>query len=593
MCFWRVRLILLIFLACAPGYSVVRYTVTLADPARHLVQVSMEIPAGHETHELQLPAWNALYQVRDFAQFMDSISARDRSGRPLPLTQLNKSRWLLRDSLNGARIEYEMFRDDPDPFGTQLSSHHAFFNLAQVLIYSDDSRGEPAEVEFRNVPPGWRIGTALAQHGNAFAAKNYDELVDSPVEIGTFAEKDFDGRCGKYRLIADAPDTNAVFPKIVPPIQRIVDAASEWMNDCPFQTYTFILHFSDTPNSGGMEHAYSSAITVPLGNLQNDLESFTALTAHEFFHLWDVKRIRPQSLEPVDYTKENYTTALWFSEGVDTTAADAIRLRAGLVDEQHYLDHLSQSITELENRPAHLTQSAEQSSMDAWLEKYSYYDLPERSISYYNKGELLGVLLDLKLRAATHGRESLQSLFRWMNEYYAKQGKFFADSDAVRQAVEQLTGTDFREFFSQYVSGVQEIPWNSFFATVGLKVGSIDARFTHHGFHATQKADQPPVVLRVQPGSEAERAGLKPDDVLIAINGMAVARNFEQQVDALGPGAILKLRIRRDGVPQDIQWKLDARKVTIYRLEDVPSITPEQKAERRAWLFGNAGASTQ
>jgi predicted metalloprotease with PDZ domain len=593
MRFRHVRLILLIFAACAPGYAGVRYTITLADPARHLMQVSMEIPAGHEMHELQLPLWNALYQVRDFVQFMDNISAKDRSGHPLPLTQVNKSRWLVRGALNGAVIEYEMYRDDPDPFGTQLNSRHAFFNLAQVLLYADNARGEPAEVEFRSGPASWKIATALAQHGNAFTARNYDELVDSPVEIGTFAEKDFDGRCGKYRVIADAPDPSAVFPKIVPPIQRVVNAASEWMDDCPFQTYTFIFHFSENPNSGGMEHAYSSAITVPLANLQNDIESFTALTAHEFFHLWNVKRIRPQSLEPVDYTRENYTTALWFSEGVDTTAADAIRLRAGLVDEQHYLDHLSQAITELENRPAHLAQSAEQSSMDAWLEKYPYYGLPERSISYYNKGELLGVLLDLKMRAATHGRQSLQTLFRSMNEHYSKHGKFFADSDSVREAAEQLTGADFREFFSKYVSGVEEIPWNEFFAIVGLKVGSIEARFTHRGFNATQKFDQPPVVVRVQPGSEAERAGLKADDVLISINGTAAARDFEQEIDALGPGTILKLRIRRDGVLQDIQWKLDARKVTIYRLEDVPSITPEQKADRKAWLFGNAGASRQ
>jgi predicted metalloprotease with PDZ domain len=591
--FWRAWLILLIVGARTPVHAVVRYTVTLADPARHLVQVSMEIPAGQETHELQLPVWNALYQVRDFVQFMDSIAAKDLSGQTLPLQQVNKSRWLLRGASKGAKIDYEMFSDDPGPFGAQLNSHHAFFNLAQILIYADDPRGEPAAVEFRNVPAEWKIATALAQRGTTFAAKNYDELVDSPIEIGTFAEKDFDGRCGRYRVIADAADPHAILAKIIPPIERIVDTATAWMNDCPFQTYTFIYHFSDSSNSGGMEHAYSTAITQPLGNVQNDLESFTAVTAHEFFHLWDVKRIRPQSLEPVDYTKENYTTALWFSEGVDTTAADHIRLRAGLLDEAHYLDRLSQAITELENQPAHLTQSAEQSSTDAWLEKYPHYGLPERSISYYNKGDLLGVLLDLKLREATHGRESLQTLFRWMNEHHAKRGKFFADSDGVRDAAEKLTGGDFREFFSDYVSGVQEIPWNSFFASVGLKVASAEATFTHRGFDAVQKFDQSPIVMRVEPGSEAERAGLKPDDILVSINGTAAGRNFEQQIDGLGPGATLQLRIRRDGVPQELQWKLDARKVRIYHLEDVPSITPEQSAARKAWLFGDAGASTQ
>lgn len=581
-------LIVLLSLGKTLVFATVRYTVTLADPARHLVQVSMEIPAGHDSHELQLPVWNALYQIRDFAQFMNNIVAKDLSGRTLPLLQRNKSRWELREAGKGARIEYQMFSDDPDPFGAQLNSHHAFFNLAQILMYTDYSRGEAAEVEFRSLPAGWKIATSLAQHGTTFAATNYDELVDSPVEISAFSEKDFNGRCGKYRIIVDAPAAHAIFPKIMPPIERIVDAAAAWMNDCPFQSYTFIYHFADSPNSGGMEHAYSTAITIPIQRIQNDLDSFGAVTAHEFFHLWDVKRIRPQSLEPVDYTKEDYTTALWFSEGVDSAAADYVRLKAGLLDEQHYLDHLSQAITELQNRPAHLTQSAEQSSLDAWLEKYQYFGLPERSISYYNKGELLGVLLDLKMRQATQGRESLQTLFRWMNERYAKQGKFFNDSDGVREAAEKLTGADFGEFFTDYVGGVQEIPWNSFFESVGLKVGIVEATLTHRGFAAVQKFDQPPTVVRVEPGSAAERAGLKPEDTLLSINGTTAGRDFEQKIEALGPGASLRLRVRRDGVPYDLQWKLEAQKMNIYRLEDLPSISPEQRAARKAWLFGDA-----
>jgi predicted metalloprotease with PDZ domain len=582
-----------LWLGEAAGFATVRYRVTLADPARHLVQISMEIPAGRDTHELQLPVWNALYQIRDFVQFMNNVGAKDLSGRQLPLLQQNKSRWELREAGNGARIEYQMFSDDPDPFGAQVNSHHAFFNLAQILMYADDSRGEATEVEFRNMPAGWKIATSLAQQGTMFAATNYDELVDSPVEISAFSEKDFNGRCGRYRVVVDAPAAHAIFPKIMPPIERIVNTASLWMNDCPFQSYTFIYHFSDSPNSGGMEHAYSTAITIPIGNLRKDTEAFTAITTHEFFHLWDVKRIRPQSLEPVDYTKEDYTTALWFSEGVDSAAADLIRLRAGLLDEQGYLDRLSQAITELQNRPAHLTQSAEQSSLDAWLEKYPYFGLPERSISYYNKGELLGVLLDLKMRQATRGRESLQTLFRWMNEHYAKQGKVFDDSNGVRESAERLTNADFREFFAEYVSGVQEIPWNSFFEDVGLRVGVVEATLTHRGFDAVQKFDQPPTVVRVEPGSAAERAGLKSGDTLLSINSRAVSRNFEQQIEALGPSASLQLRIRRDGVPYDLQWKLEAQKMKIYHVEDLPSISREQRAERKAWLFGDASTPSQ
>lgn len=573
--------------ACTQVHATVRYTVTLADPVRHLIEVSMEIPPGRESHDLQLPVWNALYQVRDFAQYMDSIRATDVSGNPLPLTQLNKSRWRLTGAERGARIDYQMFSNDPGPYGAEFNQQHAFFNLAEILLYTDDTRGDESEIQFRNLPAGWKTATSLSQEGPFYQAKNYDTLVDAPVEIGTFAENDFSGDCGRYRVIVDVANAASILAKIVPSLQRIVNSATAWMNDCPFQTYTFIYHFGSSPSTGGMEHAFSTAITLPTSDV-DDFDRLTSVTAHEFFHLWNVKRIRPQSLEPVDYTREDYTDVLWFSEGVDTTAADSIRLHAGLLDETRYLDRLSQAITELEDRPAHLTQSAEQSSIDAWLEKYPYYGLPERSISYYNKGELLGVVLDLKIRELTHGKESLQSLFRWLNEHYAKQGTFFGDSDGVRNAVERITGADFREFFSDYVAGVREIPWNLFFSYVGLKTSTIDAELAQPGFEAVQEFNHPPIVVTVQPGSSAEQAGLKPDDELVSINGLAAGRDFERQIEAIGPAGVLQLRVRRNGAPLDFQWKLGARRVKVYRLQDLPSLTSEQKTARRQWLYGSS-----
>jgi predicted metalloprotease with PDZ domain len=590
----RLAWCVILLLSASPSIqATVRYTVTLTDPVRHIVEVSMEVPAGRDAQELQLPVWNALYQIRDFVQFMDSIKAADLNGNPLPLAQLNKGRWRLTGAATGARIEYRMFSDDPGPYGSELTPEHAFFNLAEILLYADDTRADEHQVAFDNVPTGWNIVTSLSQRHSEYLAKSYDDLVDAPVEIGKFGERDFTGTCGKYRVIVDAANAPSILSKIIPPIQKIVNSATSWMDDCPFQVYTFIYHFSDTPNGGGMEHAYSTAITLDPGDLEGDLERFTSMTAHEFFHLWNVKRIRPQALEPADYTRENYTNALWFSEGVDTTAADSVRLHAGIVDEASYLDHLSQAITELENRPAHLTQSAEQSSLDAWLEKYPYFAIPERSISYYNKGELLGVLLDLKIKAATHGKDSLQTLFRWMNEHYAKVDQFFPDSAGVLDAAEKLTGTNFHEFFSDYVSGVREIPWDTFFVTVGLHVTSVDVSFAHRGFKAVKTFDRRPTVVRVEPGSEAEKAGLKADDEILSINGIAAGRNFEQQIEALGPGATLQLQIRRDGAPKELHWKLGSRKVKIYRVENLPSVTPEQTAERKSWLFGDTTSNVQ
>ncbi len=584
---------ILLEVACGVLHATVRYAVTLADPVRHVLQLSMEIPAGRDSRELQLPVWNALYQVRDFSQFVTNIHAADFAGHPLALVQLNKSRWKLTGAKNGARVEYEMFAGDPGPFGAELNRTHAFFNLAEILLYSDDTRGDAWQVEFRNVPAGWKVATSLDQDGSVFQAKNYDELVDAPVEIGAFQEQGFKGDCGNYRVVVDSAAAATILTKIVPAIEKIVNAATAWMDDCPFRSYTFLYHFSDAPNNGGMEHAYSTAITMPATSIESDLDSFTAVTAHEFFHLWDVKRIRPQSLEPVDYTRENYTSALWFSEGVDSAAADLIRLKAGLLDESGYLSRVAQRVGELQARPAHLTQSVEQSSLDAWLEKYSYYGVPDRSISYYDKGELLGVLLDLKLREATQGKQSLQTLFRWMNGHYSKQGRFFPDSDGVCDAAEKLSGADFREFFADYVSGVHEIPWNTFFAPVGLHVVTEVMTYADPGFYAVQKFNRPPAIVRVQPGGAAEQAGVKPDDEIVSINGAPAGQDFGQQIDKVGAGALLHMRIRRNGEPLELQWTLGERRITVYRLEDVPAITPQQRAARRGWLSGSAGKSTR
>ena len=590
----RRRMLAAALLFCALGSRAalpagrIRYIVSLRDPQKHLVEITVEIPPGKADRELQLPVWNALYQVRDFSEYMDSIRAADLNQRPLTLVEVNPSRWRISGAENGARVRYEMFSDDPGPYGAQLDSRHAFFNLAEILCYVEGERASPQEVRFEGVPAGWKIATSLEREGSVYTATNYNRLVDSPVEISGFAEQDFDGACGKYEVIVDADGAEDILRKIVPSIRRIVAVETAWMNDCPFDRYLFIFHFPESPGGGGMEHAFGTAITLPIREISERPDLFESVTAHEFFHLWNVKRIRPQSLEPIDYTRENYTPALWFSEGVDSTVAGYVRLRAGLVDERHYLDQLGDQITELESRPAHLTQSAEQSSLDAWLEKYPYYTRPARSISYYNKGELLGVLLDLEIRKATDDGRSLQDLFRSMNEGYAKQGKFFADSQGVREAAETLAHSDLGAFFRKYVSGVDEIPWDDFFGRVGLRVASTDVVVADPGFQVVRNFDRAPAVVEVEPGSGAERAGLKPGDLITEVNGEPAGRNLT--VTRLAPGSSLKLRVFRGGRAYDLEWALGRAKQQVFRLEDSPAISADERARRARWLFGTTPA---
>jgi predicted metalloprotease with PDZ domain len=584
------RVLILFALGALRAYAATDYTIILANAEQHLVKVRLSVGEGNAQRELQLPVWNALYQIRDFAKYVNWIHAKDRAGRPLPLRQLNISRWQVGGAQDGAIVEYEMFVDSSGPFGAQFSSHHAFFNLAQVLIYPVDARDQPMTISFSMVPKEWHTATPLGVlHDGRFTALDYDRLVDSPVEIGTFQESDFDEDGAHYRVIVDAEAGVYQMDKIVGMLRKIVGSATNWMEDRPFQSYMFFYHFHRGPAGGGMEHTYSAAIDVNADVLSQSPSALASVTAHEFFHLWNVKRIRPQGLVPVDYTRENYTRALWFSEGCTSTAADFIELRGGLMNEVQFERQLASDIAELERRPAHLTQSAEQSSLDAWLEGYPYYRRPDRSISYYNKGELLGVILDLQIREVTHGKDSLRELFQWMNDNYAKKDKSFSDMEGVQEAAAALTHTDMAPFFEKYVRGTEEIPWDDFFRGVGLKLEEGRNTMPDAGFVASRNFDEPMTVSQVSAGGGAERAGLRVGDVILEINGDNVGQESSDLLDGLASGDTLRMKVQSTHAGEhELKWKVGSREQTTYRLEDLESISPEQRARRAAWLRGEA-----
>ena len=566
----------------------VAYTISLESAERHLVNVQIILPPGPAERDLQLPVWNALYQIRDFAQFVNWIHAKDQAGNLLKIRAEDAGRWHLEGAAEGGTVEYQIFVDSVGPFGAQFNSHHAFFNLAQVLMYPVEARDTLFTVRFNRVPYDWRIATPLQLENGTYKAENYDRLVDSPIEMGTFHESDFNDAGGHYRVIVDADPADYDSEKITSNLHKIVSSAATWMNDRPFDTYTFFFHFPHGPAGGGMEHAYSTAIELNVETLRRSLYPLNAVTAHEFFHLWNVKRIRPQSLEPIDYTKENFTRALWFSEGMTSTAEDFIQLRAELIDERQFLSHLSEQISELENRPAHRTQSAEESSLNAWLEGFDYYRRPERSISYYNKGELLGHMLDLAIRDASHGQASIRELFQWMNANYAKKGVFFEDSKGVREAAEAVSHADLGWFFTRYVAGTDEIPWDDFFRYAGLRVDQFTVTVPDPGFVASRNFDGPMSVVDITGGGEAQRAGLQLGDIITEVQGKPVSEESNQQLSRLSPGDTVKVKVRSFGHERELKWKVAGHEQMSYQVKELDHVTPEQRAHRAAWLKGEA-----
>ena len=586
------------------------YGVSLKRAAEHIAHVDVvaHTPAG----DFQLPVWNALYMVRDFSQFVTHVQAT--GGVPQWMCEhcdltnaqvkaLDKTTWHVEVESEHPCVtfSYDVYLDDPGPFGAQLNSQHAFVNWAEVLVYRPEHRNEPLTVKLLDVPTAWRVrDTGLfggltpedAQHAQA-EAPNYDRLVDTPVELGNFSETQFQQNDATYHVMVDADPADYDLTAIRGVLQKVTAAGVDWMQDRPYDEYTFMYHFPRGPAGGGMEHAYGTAIDVSADRLQRDPLALSAVSAHEFFHLWNVKRIRPRSLEPIDYTKEQYSRVLWFSEGVTSTVAEHLLVRAGLMDERRFLQRLAAEIAQLSARSARQWQSVEESSLTTWYDKYPYYASPQRSISYYNKGHIVGVLLDLELRRASDGRRSLRDLFQYMNARWAKRGEYFDDSEGVRIACEVLTGNDFRDFFRRYISGTNEIPYDEFFRTVGLRLVHRQGIATSIGFGTARMRNGAAMITRVDTGSLAEELGIMVGDSIVELDRHPLTAEFNTLLQRRQPGETVHLKLRSNGQEREVDLPLGSRKFDDYLFEDAPQPTAAELQRRAAWIRGDSETGAQ
>ena len=592
----RVCLVFLILLASFTAYAQqasptpeVVYTVSLARGSEHMLDITVDFQEEGTTHTVFLPVWNALYQIRDFAQFVSDVRASDALGHPLTLVKREKSTWELQGT-GRVRISYSIYANDVGPFGAEVNGHHAFLNLAELLMFTSATRHELATVRFIDLPAQWILGVALPSlnvrpSGSTLGAflmhaADYDHLVDSPVELGEFTELRFAGNAGEsYRVLVDS-DAPFDRKKVIDHLKKIIAAETAWMQDVPFKEYTFLYHFR-AGGWGGMEHSYSTVIDVSRPESSETFEEFDSVSAHEFFHLWNVKRIRPRSLEPVDYMKENYTDALWFSEGCTTTVGRISLLAAGLMTQEEYFEHLATEISVLQSRPARNVQPVTEASIDTWFDKYRYYRSPERSINYYNKGDVLGVLLDLAIREATHGKKSLRDVFLYMNTQYGKPGKTFADTDAVRHAVEKVTGSSFDDFFRRYITGTDELPYDALYRTAGMKLEAHVHTERELGFDWASSGSM--WVIKGPVSSQASAVGLNEGDVLVAIDHQPPS-DSATVLDALGDRKSVTVTVSHGSNDEELVISLVIHDITSYRLLEDSHATPEQLQRRKEWL---------
>jgi len=581
---------LFVLIFSASARATIQYTVLLDHPEKHLFHVTMTIPDVTGEVMVRMPAWDALYQIRDFSSHVQQVEAFAGSQKVLP-EKLDKQTWSIKVT-GTIKISYATYWDEVGPFASQLNSEHAFINPAMILMYVPERRGEAVHLALPDVPQEWQAAGASIQfiesmgRARSFGgdASNYDALVDAPIEAGKFEMFQLAGFKPEIWVVIHGESWSR--KHVEEDLRRICKYELKLMDGAPFERYTFILHVGKGAGGGGMEHANSTAIGV-----YSD-EYLPGVAAHEFFHLWNVKRIRPASLDPVDDTKEQYTRALWFAEGVTNTYGSYTLVRSGIWSKQRFYADLGQQITELEGRPSNRWQSAEQSSLDAWLEKYPLYNQEEYSVSYYTKGQVLGDLLDILIRDRTGNEKSLDDVMRALNSNFAKQGKPYRDTMDVQLTAESIAGGSFAEFFAKYVAGTEPFPYQTMLALAGLALRTVEHRRPALGFILEHEPSGPFVVNTVDSEGLAARAGLRAGDIILTWNGGEVPRRVDRWLQDQKPGDMLKLRIRREDKEMAIEFRLGEIKETLYVVAEDSHAGEKARRIREGMLRGETSAVT-
>ena len=601
-------LLVLPLLAAAQTTPVdISFTVAMPRPHTHLFDITIAIKRttnGPQEERLVMPVWTpGSYMVREFARHVQDFAAVDAAGQPLKWEKTNKDTW--RVVTNGARewqATYRVYANELSVRTSELNSSHAFWNNATLLMYLDGFLKSPSTVRVL-APDVWKVATGLpAVPGlrNTFRAENFDVLYDSPFEAGSFKTLVFNVKGIPHRIVIDG-EGNYDPERMRVDVQKIVETQAGLMGEIPYRDYTFILHLRSNAG-GGLEHANSTALGYPRFGFriragdratsaapnaetsERDYVGFLGLASHEFFHLWNVKRIRPDALGPFDYTQENYTKVLWVAEGITDYYADLTLRRAGLISESDFLNATARSMQSLQNTPGRLEQSVEESSFDSWIK---YYRQDENSInsqvSYYDKGALLGLLLDLEIRKRSNGAKSLDDVMRYLYAEFFKKDRNYGPAD-FQKACELMAGASLEEFFNKYVRGKEELDYNAALQAAGLRLDTGSGGGVYFGADITQDDDRL-LVKRVYAGSPAYDQGLNAGDQIVAMDNVRVTRDsFNARMAEKKPNDIVNLTIFRFDDLSTLLIKLGERREGSYRIIPLPGATEAQRRIFRTWL---------
>lgn len=582
--------------------ALIRFEVSAPNPHEHLLCVRMEIDAvGEEDHvDLSMPVWSpGSYLVREYSRHVQGLRAVDAHGEKRRVRKLDKATWRVDASnCNALVVEYDIFAHDVNVRANHVDDTHGFFTGVATYLYPQGREDE--EIELHVVPPegyGWQVYTGLPRREasqNYFVAPNFDVLFDSPVEMGDYDPLEFevDGKTHQMIFWGEGNYDREQLRKDLP---RVVEANRDIFGGLPYDDYLFITMMSDGAG-GGLEHLNSTALIYPRHNFtpgdkpgspEDGYINFLGLVCHEHFHVWNVKRIRPANLGPFDYQNENYTRDLWTVEGVTSYYDTLGLLRADVIDANGYLQRLAKRIRLLDRVPGRKLHSLEDSSFDAWIKLYRPDEHTRNStVSYYLKGELVCLLLDLHIRQNTGGERSLDDVLRHLWEhYYQADGSGYPEG-SYEQIVEEATGVDCGEFFDRFIRSTEDFDWNELLDPVGLELErSASAEQKAWLGLNTDTREGRVHVNYVPTGSPAHQSGVYAGDEIVAVDGWKVTGdNFSKLIGDHSPGDTVEIHLFRRGELRRYTVELGQTPPDKYCIRTREDASDAQRELLRGWL---------
>ncbi|MER3524007.1 MAG: peptidase M61 [Ignavibacteria bacterium] len=582
---------LTLFNATMAQHPTLSYTLGMSRPSTHLFEVEITFANLDDDTALvlMLPVWRpGRYVVLDLAGGIVSFEAVDGSGHPLVWKKTGKSAWMIETKRSAeVVVRYRILADEFALRTRGLNSERGFVDGSAVFMFAEKYRWLPLTLTVHPFP-GWHVTTPLdplSDRPNTFVARNYDHLADSPLEIGTQKDFVFHVR-GKQHILSIAGEGSYDSARLVADIAAIVEQHAAFWGELPYDRYVFFLALSAN-GGGGTEHENSCVMGARPFLFQDSsaYKNFLGLVSHEFFHTWNVKRLRPAGITSYVWMEENYVEELWVAEGTTSYYDDLLLVRAGFLSEQEYRTRLSKAINDDRARPGNARQSLAEASFDAWIK---YWKSSKHALNYetdyYSRGAAVSFVLDMTIRRVTENCRSLDDVLRTIYRRCATAGRGYTNAD-LQAVCEEVAGTSFKTFFEHFVYGARPLPWEEALAVVGLETVPQAAEQTPWLGITTMDEGQKTRITSVVAGSPAFDAGVDVNDELVALNGYRVrSSDVNARLRTMREGERVTLTVFRDDRLRTFDVVLQLPSVTPINVVKMQKPTPLQAITLASWL---------